>query len=108
LILNNTRIQQLVLFIEDFWQGTSIGRCVIYTLKKENDYRLLGNAKTEVVEAKTLMISQSVMLEITLTPKYFLGKLHCHDSDCFLMRRREPSSKKWRQTPFPSKCREIL
>lgn len=53
-ILNNTRIQQLVLFLEDFWQGASIGRCVIYSLKKESDYRLLGNSKTEVIEAKTL------------------------------------------------------
>ncbi len=39
------------------------------------------------------MISQLVFIEKTLTPKKYLGKLHCHDSDCFLMRRRELSSK---------------
>jgi len=53
-MLSTSNIKKIVLFIEDFWSGASIGRCVIYIIKREpiSSKRSLGSVK--VIEAKTL------------------------------------------------------
>jgi len=53
-ILSNTSINRIILFIEDFWPGASIGRCVIYITRKEPISSKRSINQVKVIEAKTL------------------------------------------------------
>jgi hypothetical protein len=53
-ILANSTIEQIILFLEDFWPSGSVGRCVLYVVRIEPDATARQQAMVEAIEAKSL------------------------------------------------------
>ena len=53
-ILDTSKIDKIVLFLEDFWPNASIGRCVIYVIEKYFNKKYRDENVLEMHEAKTL------------------------------------------------------